>query len=348
MTTRAKILAGALLLVAVLQARDKTDVIVMENGDRMTGEIKGLNSGVLRVSLDYVDGTLSVEWSKVKRLESSQLFIVQEQDGSYYTGTLTSPEGARDKIEIAMFSNTKTVLERSRVVGLEETSETFLQRLSGDISIGAVYSKGNNTTQYTLGSEVEYLRERWGIQNSVNSNLSASSGANTSTRNQVDINAYRLTPWKNYFYGGLATFLQSSVQGIDRQTSLGVGIGRFFKNTNRARVSLLGGVAWQATKYEPSKLSIPAQEDASALIAGNVGFFLFKKTNLSLRAYLFPSLTDAGRIRFNTNATYYLKVFGNLSWNLSFYGNWDTRPPPTFSGSDYGYSSGLTWTFGYK
>ncbi len=38
----------------------------------------------------------------------------------------------------------------------------------------------------------------------------------------------------------------------------------------------------------------------------------------------------------------------NLNWNLSFYGNWDTRPPANFSGADYGYSVGLKWTFGFR
>ena len=33
--------------------------------------------------LDYVDGTISVDWSKVARLESSQLFIVKEENGRY-------------------------------------------------------------------------------------------------------------------------------------------------------------------------------------------------------------------------------------------------------------------------
>jgi len=37
-----------------------------------------------------------------------------------------------------------------------------------------------------------------------------------------------------------------------------------------------------------------------------------------------------------------------LTWNVSFYGSWDNRPPPTFSGSDYGTSSGLGWTFGNR
>jgi hypothetical protein len=57
-----------------LFSRKKIDVIVMENGDRMTGEINRLDSGVLRVELDYVDGTISCQWLKVPRVESSQLF----------------------------------------------------------------------------------------------------------------------------------------------------------------------------------------------------------------------------------------------------------------------------------
>jgi hypothetical protein len=45
---------------------------------------------------------------------------------------------------------------------------------------------------------------------------------------------------------------------------------------------------------------------------------------------------------------YYLKLWSNLTFNLSLYGNFDTRPPEGLSGSDYGFSSGLGWTFGSK
>jgi hypothetical protein len=90
------------------------------------------------------------------------------------------------------------------------------------------------------------------------------------------------------------------------------------------------------------------QNLASALIAADVRLFRFSKTNLSATAKLFPALSDPGRVRFDANASYYVKLFRNLSWDLSFYGNWDSRPPPTFSGSDYGTSSGLSWTFGLK
>jgi hypothetical protein len=41
----------AFLLTAPLFARESTDVIVMKNGDHLTGEIKGLNAGVLYMSM---------------------------------------------------------------------------------------------------------------------------------------------------------------------------------------------------------------------------------------------------------------------------------------------------------
>ena len=64
----------------------------MNNGDHLTCEIKGLGPGVLYVSFDYIAGTSSVDRSKVRHLESKQLFIVRTQDGSLYTGTLSTAE----------------------------------------------------------------------------------------------------------------------------------------------------------------------------------------------------------------------------------------------------------------
>ena len=43
-----------------------------------------------------------------------------------------------------------------------------------------------------------------------------------------------------------------------------------------------------------------------------------------------------------------LGIIGDLSWNFSFYGSWDSQPPATLPKSDYGTSSGLSWTFGNR
>jgi len=344
---RAIILCCVLLLTTPLFARESTDVIIMKNGDHLTGEIKGLNAGVLYMSMKYILGTSSVQWSDVVRLESKQLFLVKTEDGSVYTGTLNTtdtPSGRPMEIAVAERSG-KEVLNSARIVEMDTTSSKFLHRFNGNINTGTIYSKGNQSTQYSLGSQVNYPRERWAAEASFNSTLSSSTGATASTRNQVDVDAFRLLRWDNWFYEGLGSFLQSSEQGIVRQTTFGGGVGRYLKNSNAARVSVVGGFVGQNTIYQQS---IVSQNLGSGLIAANLQFFRFNKTNGSLQATLMPVVSEPGRVKFNMNASYYIKLTGNLSWNTSFYGNWDNQPPNGLSGSDYGSSSGLSWTFGNK
>ena len=338
----------ALLFAYPLFGRQKSDVIVLRNGDRITGEIKGLNAGILSIDLDYVDGSIGIQWLKVAHVESSQLFLIQTEDGSVYSGTISSEEasaGQPIKISIVEGTEKKVAVDQYRVVKLEETSESRLRQLSFGITLGSSYSKANATNQYNLASDLEYQRERWGGQVNLNSNLTSSTGANTATRNQVDLSAYRLMKRSNYYYSGFGGFLQSSVQGVRLQTNLGAGIGRFLKNTNRVTWTVLGGAVWQSTDYEPGTVAVPRQEVYAGVASTNLKVFLFKKTNLDVSGKIVPAFSDPGRVFYSTNATYYLKFFGDFSWNFSFYGNWDTRPPPHFTGGDYGYSSGLKWTF---
>jgi hypothetical protein len=341
-----------LLLAAPLFAREKTDVLVMKNGDHLTCEIKGLDSGVLYVSLDYILGTSSLQWSKVAYLQSKQLFIVKTLDGSVYTGTLGTAETEEKrpvKIEVIDDDQNAAVLPRTDIVKMGETSDKFWQRFNGNINSGIIFSKGNNATQYTLGSQIEYLRERWSAEAGYNSSLSDSNGSSSAaTRNQVNFSGMRLLRWNNYFYTGLGSFLQSSEQDIRLQTNLGGGIGRYFKNTNHASIAVIGGMAWQSTDYKQGDTPVPTQNVAAALVATEVKLFWFNKTNLDVTATAFPALSEPGRIYFNTNAAYYIKITGDLSWNISFYGNWDNQPPAHLSGSDYGSSSGLTYSFGLR
>ena len=344
------VLALVLLFAVQLHARDKTDVLVMTNGDRMTCEVKGLDAGVLYVSFDYIDGTASVNWSKVSRIESSQLFVVKTEGGAVYSGTLRTPEASVDrpvKIEV-LAAEKEESLDRSQIVQMIATSDRFWQRFNGEVGLGVIYSKGNQSTQYSLNSQTAYVRERWSALASFNSNLSSSAGANASTRNALAFGGNHLMRWNHWFYSGMGSFLQSSEQGIALQSTVGAGIGRYFKNTNRTNISLVVGPAWQNTEYKQSVVASTHQNVAAALFYGHAEFFKFSKTNLDVTLSLLPALSEPGRFRFNTEASYYIKIVSDLKWNVFFYGNWDNRPPTGFSGSDYGTSSGLSWTFGLK
>jgi hypothetical protein len=340
------VLCCVLFLVTPLFAGDTSDVIVMKNGDRFTGEIKGLSGGVLYISVQSILGTSQVQWSKVARLESKRLFLVKTEDGAVYTGSLNTTHAPGDQpMEIAVTETSgEAVIKSSHVVEMAMTSAKFYRRFNGNINTGVIYSKGNESTQYSLGSQIAYPRESWAAGASLSSSLSASTGVTASTRNQLDLDVYRLMR-NNWFYEGLGGILQSSEQGIVHQTTFGGGVGRYVKNNNVARISVLGGFSGQNTAYQQN---IVSQNLASGVIAANLEFFRFDKTNGSVKAVVMPGISDPSRVKFNLNATYYIKLTGNLSWNVSVYDNWDSRPPPGLSGSDYGSSSGLSVTFGNK
>jgi len=332
-----------------LRAREKSDVLVMKNGDKITCEVKELSSNTLYISVDYILNTISVDWTKVDRIESKQLFLVKTQGGAVYTGTLSTPkapEGRPLELEIWETPEKKITLERSQVINALETSHSFWQRWNAQLGSGFTYTKGNETSQYNLTSGLGYVAERWSASATYNSNLTSSTGTTTSTRNQISLSGQRLMRWNNWYYTGLANFLQSSVQGIQLQDTFGGGIGRNIVDSGSALFTVYGGFAWQQIQYQQTVLPAQTQQVALALIGTQFKMFRFNKTTLDVSANVLPALSDPGRRQFNLNASYYVKLWGQLNWNFTFYGNWDNRPPPGFAHSDYGASSGLNISFG--
>jgi hypothetical protein len=341
MTCRVALLTFILSLPVL--ARPKTDVIVMSNGDRLTCEIRGLEGGLLSVRLEYIPGTVTVDWTKVKRLESNQLFLVETESGTTYTGALKTVESTADqpvKIEIVDDDTARdTVVEQSKVIVAAQYGESFWRQIQGNFSAGLIYSKANATTQYDLSSDLTYRRERSTLELLYSSAFSTSRGATTSTRNQVDFQANRMLRWNNWYWASDTSFLQSSSQGINSQTTLGGGIGRYLSNTSAVRITVTGGLGWLDSSYS----NRPMQNNLVALIAGNVDIFQFRRVELTVTPTLFPSLSDTGRFHFNLNSQYKVRLAAGFWWNVTFYGNWDNRPPVGLVGSDYGASMGLTY-----
>jgi len=54
----------------------KTDVIVLVNGDSITGEVKSLEFGALKYSTDSM-GAVSVEWEEVVSIRSHQSLQIE-------------------------------------------------------------------------------------------------------------------------------------------------------------------------------------------------------------------------------------------------------------------------------
>src|SRR3974377_965306 len=106
---------------------------------------------------------------------------------------MRTPETAAGRpvrIQVLESPEQEAEIDRSRVVQMIATSDRFWERFNGAVSFGVIYSKGNQSTQYSLGSQTAYVRERWGAQGAYDSNLSSSTGTSASTRNSLSLKAY--------------------------------------------------------------------------------------------------------------------------------------------------------------
>src|SRR5271154_255264 len=64
------------------------DVVTMKNGDRFTGEVKRLQSGVLYIETDYSSSNLAVDWTQVQNVKSTAMYLITLSNGVHVTGKL--------------------------------------------------------------------------------------------------------------------------------------------------------------------------------------------------------------------------------------------------------------------
>src|SRR5215204_5040200 len=73
---------------APARAKSKDDVVVLKNGDRLTGEIRKLQRGELVFKASYMADAVRLDWSKVARLESRDRYLIILTSGQLFTGRL--------------------------------------------------------------------------------------------------------------------------------------------------------------------------------------------------------------------------------------------------------------------
>jgi uncharacterized protein DUF481 len=336
-----------LTLSTVCCAREKKDVMQFTNGDRITCEIVKLEKGYLYVKLEYADGTVAIDWSKITRIESPQKFVVADKAGERYTGSLESVGGAQatEEPEVKVTGpTTSQIISSKEVVQIHRTDNTFWQNLHGGMDAGLNVSKQQNRTQYNFQSNATFERTKWLAGANYESSFSGGGGI-SDLRNDLRLNVTRQLLSPRNFYEGLADFLQSNEQQLDLRTTWGGAVGHMFSYTNHSFIAAFGGADWNRERYSSEATVGRTGNSAEAILGTQINLFRFKTTNILADARLFPSLTDLGRVRFDLNTSLKFKLAKDLYWKFGYYLNFDSRPPQNLPKSDYGSTSSLGWTF---
>jgi hypothetical protein len=106
---------------------------------------------------------------------------------------------------------------------------------------------------------------------------------------------------------------------------------------------LIGADYSQAT-YQSGAVQ-PTQQNAELLLGAQYQLFHFDRYTLQSQNFVFPGMSDLGRVRFTTSDTLSVKLSNNFHFNFSFWDNFDSRPPLGARKNANGLSTGLGWTF---
>ena len=202
------------LLCLPAQAKRK-DLVIMKNGDRLTGEVKKLEHGVLYVDLDYVSGSVGLDWLQVEQVQSTGGFQVILKNGERVAGTIEKVAAAEapNKDFAIHAANGEVRAAAPDVVAVQSQKQSFWRQLTGSIDFGSNYTSGNSQTSLSAAASANYLSTKWLAGASVNSSFSGQSGGSQSNLLEVQTLDGRFLN-RDSFVIGLGDFLHSSQQDL--------------------------------------------------------------------------------------------------------------------------------------
>ncbi len=342
----------ALVFLAVLclhssaAAKRTDDVVILINGDRMTGEVKSLDRGMLSFKADYMAEPVRLDWKKVSRVESKDHFIITLTSGNLYTGLLdlaASDRGSGENFVIRAGSDTVKV-RQDEVIKFLPTGSGIFQQLNGSIDYGFGYTSGNTQYQSQLTASANYRKGDQYFSAGTSITLSGQSGGDRTARYNVDFGYRRLLRGR-WFAGGLLALLSSEQQSLDLRTTVGGLIGHGIVVTDRTNFSVAAGMVVARERYRPSLGLDPRSTNVEALVGMDFYTFRFKTTDVRARLLAYPSLTVPGRMRAELDTSLKVEIFKDFYWSLSLYDNFDSKPPVNFKKNDLGISSSFGWKF---
>jgi hypothetical protein len=326
-------------------AAPKTDVVVLVNGDHITGEIKNLEHNRLKVSTDHM-GTVYVEWDKIRSVQSNQYLLLERTDGSRYYGQWAAG-GSGLELEVRRDPGSRPEsVPMSSVVRAEPIEGgKLLNRLDGYVSAGFDYAKASDRGSLDLagGLSSRTRIRQWTLDGTMN--LTDDGSDEDSTDERWDLSGVwrRFLP-NRYFWEGFGRLQRNTELDLNLRTLAGGGVGRYLVQTNRADWVVGTGLAYTHENYTGGE----AFNSLEAVLATSFSIFRydFPETDITGAVSLLPSLTKSGRYRSDADLRAKYEFVDDLYFELRLYGSYDSQPPSkdTEKG-DYGFVTSLGYSF---
>jgi hypothetical protein len=333
-----------LFVLGLSAAAQKNDTVFLLNGDKITGEFKRYDLGILNLSTDAM-GTVDIEFDKISTVHSMKFFKIMDKSGFDYFGSLC-PVGKPGYVGIVVTNDT---IEKpfNELVQMFPIKSIFWKKFSGSLDLGASYYLSTQTFQYNVSAALSYRAKKdlldFGLA-SIYSNQVVEDSNEISKKNDIGLDYTHY--FKGRWWGSLGTKAQQNSElNLQYRIQGGLAAGYDIVHTNKVRFFVKGGALFN--REEPLDSSY-LENSIEAIVGMKCLWFQYKhpQINLTTDMNVYPSLTISQRIRVEYAIAAKYEVFNNFYFGLTFYDNFDNKPAgggPKLN--DWGWALSIGYSF---
>jgi putative salt-induced outer membrane protein YdiY len=318
-----------------------TDRIHLRNGDVITGNIKELDRGKLRVKTLTMD-TVLVNWVDIESVESNKYLRIEKADGSFSNGTIKKSDMASQLVVEDRGREVEVPILAVSSIQPIRVQQSFLRRLEGDLTAGIDYKKASDILLVNLSTNVRFKEEKYEVAVGANWNETSRTEDNNSSRADLSTTYTRFRK-NRWFWKASGGFERNEELGLNLRALVGATAGRYLIQNSTLRFELNAGLAenWE------DRVDGTSTSSTEGLIRSSLDIFkhTLPITRLSASINVFPGITESGRMRVNTDVSLRNEIVRSLFWDLSLYHTYDNRPPEGAAEEDYGIVTSIGASF---
>ena len=314
------------------------DIVTLEDGSILHGEILEMTDGTLRIKTGFTtEETVSIKWADVKSLTLNRPLPFHLQEGTILHGTAMKGEDGMLHILAEPLSE-PVVIPLSSVIGLNPPILPAVV-YQGNVTLGYAKTTGNTDTEsFTLLGEVVARSERLRLSLLGRYILSEQSGSLTArnARGTIKLDFF-LT--KRFYLFTSAFFEQDTFQDLKLRTALSAGPGYQFIDVGdfsgpRFHFMQLYAEAGLAYFNEDFKVQ-PDTDSVRARLSVKWDWPIIKD-KLTLFHYneIFPSVEDTSDYYITTDQGIIFGLIENWVTKIQISWRYNNKPPPLIKASD--------------
>ena len=328
----------AVLIICVLTGSSWAGVILLKNGDRISGKI--IDNGVDAVRIDTEElGVISVNQGLIDQVMTDKELKAKDE---------ADKKAQADAIEAAKAQAIAEVKAQGQTAAVVAAPAPTPAPKYWQHAVGAGYSATNGntkTTGATLNFHSTYTKNKNVVDIKGSYEYDSSHGRMTAQKAYGKLeNDYTLGgPESRWFNTRSVELDHDKFAGISYRILPQIGLGYWFWKSDESRFEFDDGVGYEYTKWNtPNTKNTGNMADIAHLYIDKIVFW---KTKLSEDLTFYPDLAYGTQYRLRSESDITTPLTQALSWKISLIDKYNTTPSGNSKKNDTDFETSIQYAF---